>query len=292
MTKSPDAAATASDQTLATTIRSRLGSLTPTERRAAHVLLSNYPFAGLETVAQFASRAGISAPSILRFIARLGFGAYADFQRHLKDELEAQLQSPLMKQAPEQANPTPLSAFAAAVVANITHSFEAMAPAEFDAILAIITDTKRRLHVVGGRLTEAVALYTVRHLRVIRPDVTLVEGQAATWRDQVIDFGKRDVLIVFDIRRYQDDVILLAQEATERGATIVLFTDQWLSPIARFARHVISARTGVPSNWDSNAAILAIIEALMAAATKTLWDLSKARMEALEILRKHSQRPG
>jgi hypothetical protein len=48
----------------------------------------------------------------------------------------------------------------------------------------------------------------------------------------------------------------------------------------------------VPSNWDSNAAILAIIEALMSAATKTLWDLSKARMEALEILRKNSQRPG
>ena len=61
------------------------------------MLLSNYPFAGLETVAQFAARAGVSAPSILRFIARLGFSAYADFQRRLKEELEAQLQSPLMK---------------------------------------------------------------------------------------------------------------------------------------------------------------------------------------------------
>lgn len=290
MAKSVDQATLAGDETLATLIRSRLGTLTPTERRAAHVLLSNYPFAGLETVAQFAARAGVSAPSILRFIARLGFGAYADFQRHLKEELEAQLQSPLMKQALDQASSTPLSAFAASVVANVTQTFESVAPDEFDAILSILTDTKRRLHVVGGRLTEAVALYTVRHLRVIRPEVTLVEGQAATWRDQVIDFGKRDVLIAFDIRRYQDDVILLAQEAAERGATIVLFTDQWLSPIARIARHVISARTAVPSNWDSNAAILAVLEALIAAATKSLWDVSKARMEALEMLRKAAPR--
>ena len=281
-----DRAALASDETLATLIRIKLGDLTPTERRAAHVLLSNYPFAGLETVAQFASRAGVSAPSILRFIARLGFGAYADFQRHLKEELEAQLQSPLMKQSPEGTNSTPLSAFAATVLANVAQTFEAVAPTEFEAILTILTDTKRRLHVVGGRLTEAVALYTVRHLRIIRPEVTLVEGQAATWRDQVIDFGKRDVLIAFDIRRYQDDVVLLAQEAAERGATIVLFTDQWLSPIARVARHVISARTAVPSNWDSNAAILAVVEALIAAATKSLWELSRARMEALEVLRK------
>jgi len=288
MSKEPDMAAEAGNETLATTLRGKLATLTATERRAAHVLLSNYPFAGLETVAQFAARAGVSAPSILRFVTRLGFGGYADFQRHLKDELEAQLQPPLLKQAPEQADASPLSTFATAVAANIADTFESVAPAEFEAILAILTDTKRRLHVVGGRFTEAIALYTVRHLRVVRPDVTLVEGQAATWRDQVIDFGKRDVLLAFDIRRYQDDVVLLAQEAAERGATIILITDQWLSPISRIARHVISARTRVPSNWDSNAAILAIVEALLSSATKALWETSKARMEALEVLRKIS----
>ena len=84
------------------------------------------------------------------------------------------------------------------------------------------------------------------------------------------------------MRDYENAVMRLKAS----GATIVLFTDQWLSPIARFARHVISARTAVPSNWDSNAAILAVVEALMASATKSLWDLSKARMEALEMLRK------
>ncbi|MDQ0394159.1 MurR/RpiR family transcriptional regulator [Labrys monachus] len=284
-----DLAGTAGDKTLATLIRGRLGNLTPTERRAAHVLLSNYPFAGLETVAQFAARAGVSAPSVLRFVARLGFGAYADFQRHLKEELEAQLQSPLMKQAPDPATATPLSAFAASAAANVTQTFAAVAPAEFDAILALLTDPKRRLHIVGGRLSEAIALYMARHLRVIRPEVALVEGQVETWRDQVIDFGKRDVLIVFDIRRYQDDVVQLAREAAERGATIVLFTDQWLSPVARIARHVIAARTGIPSNWDSNVAILAVVEALIAAATKALWDLAKARMQALELLRKSTR---
>lgn len=275
--------------TLATNVRARLGELTPTERRAAHVLLSNYPFAGLETVAQFAARAGVSAPSILRFIARLGFTAYADFQRRLKEELEAQLKSPLMKPAASVRPGAPFSDFAMAVAANVTHTFEAIAPAEFDAILGLLADTKRRIHVVGGRMTEAIALYAVRHLRVVRPDVALVEGQAATWRDQVIDFGKRDVLVVFDIRRYQDDVIALAEEAAERGTTIVLFTDQWLSPIARVARHVISARIAVPSNWDSTAAILAVVEAIIAGATKSLWDVAEARMGALEDLRRKTR---
>jgi len=275
--------------TLATEVRSRLGELTPTERRAAHVLLSNYPFAGLETVAQFAARAGVSAPSILRFIARLGFSAYSDFQRRLKEELEAQLQSPLMKRAPENRPGSPFADFAHAVVSNLTQTFDAIPPTEFEAIVGLLGDTKRRIHLVGGRFTEAIALYTLRHLRVVRPDVALVEGQAATWRDQVIDFGKRDVLVVFDIRRYQEDVILLAEEAADRGTTIILFTDQWLSPIARLAKHVISARIAVPSNWDSNAAIFAVVEALMASLTKSVWDVAEARMKALEELRRRER---
>lgn len=281
-----DAVQVISSGTLATEIRGRLGELTPTERRAAHVLLSNYPFAGLETVAQFAARAGVSAPSILRFIARLGFTAYADFQRRLKEELEAQLQSPLMKRMPGERHGSPFADFSHAVVSNITQTFDAIPPAEFDAITALLADTKKRVHFVGGRFTEAIALYAVRHLRVVRPDVALVEGQAATWRDQVIDFGKRDVLVVFDIRRYQEDVIHLAEEAADRGTSIILFTDQWLSPIARLAKHVISARIAAPSNWDSNAAIFAVVEALIASLTKTLWDVAEARMKALEELRK------
>jgi DNA-binding MurR/RpiR family transcriptional regulator len=281
-----DPSQAASAGTLATEIRSRLGELTPTERRAAHVLLSNYPFAGLETVAQFASRAGVSAPSVLRFIARLGFSAYADFQRRLKEELEAQLQSPLMKRSPSSGAGAPFSDFVQAVTTNLAQTFDALPPAEFEAIVALLSDTKRRLHGLGGRFTEPLALYAVRHLRVVRPDVSLLDGQAATWRDRVIDFGRRDILLVFDIRRYQEDVIELTEAASLRGATIVLFTDQWLSPTARFAKHVISARIAAPSSWDSTAALFAVVEALIASVTKRLWDVAEPRMKALEELRR------
>ena len=141
----------------------------------------------------------------------------------------------------------------------------------------------------GGRSPKV--LYFTRSAGFEHSVVKRQNGQLAHSEKCLIDMGKRDVLVIFDIRRYQESLVRFAEKAHHRGVQIILFTDQWLSPIARFARHVISARTGVPSNWDSNAAILAIIEALMAAATKTLWDLSKARMEALEILRKNSQRP-
>jgi len=65
----------------------------------------------------------------------------------------------------------------------------------------------------------------------------------------------------------------------------VLFTDQWLSPIARFARHVIAGRTAVPSAWDSSAALFVVAETLIGALTLRLETESAARIREMENLR-------
>ncbi|WP_308439835.1 MurR/RpiR family transcriptional regulator [Streptomyces zaomyceticus] len=51
----------------------------PVERRVARVLLAACPSVGLETVAAIADRAGVSAPTVLRFVACLGFAGFPDF---------------------------------------------------------------------------------------------------------------------------------------------------------------------------------------------------------------------
>ena len=60
------------------------------ERRAAQALVADYPLAGLKTVAEFASRAAVSSPTILRFVSRLGFNNYAEFQSALQIEVVEQ----------------------------------------------------------------------------------------------------------------------------------------------------------------------------------------------------------
>jgi DNA-binding MurR/RpiR family transcriptional regulator len=267
-------------------IRNRLDTLTAAERRAARALLAHYPMLGLETVAAFSARSGVSPPTVLRFIGRLGFGSYAEFQRQLRDEVEAQLKSPLAK-APIEATADHqfLSAFAAAASRNIAETFRTIPAAEFDAAAALLADPKRPVHLLGGRFTDPIARYLAAHLRILRPDVDHLAGQPGNWRDRLIDFGRRDVLVLFDIRRYQENLIAFAEAAAERQAAIVLLTDEWLSPIARIARHVLPARIQAPSAWDSSAALLAVAEALVAAVTARSWPAAKARIRALETLR-------
>ncbi len=150
---------------------------------------------------------------------------------------------------------------------------------------ALLSDPRRTIHFTGGRFTGALARYAESHFRIVRSGVHAIEGQPALWRDRMIEIGRKDVIVAFDIRRYQEDVIALCETASSQGATIVLLTDPWLSPIARVARHVLPAHVGAPSNWDSSAGLLLLTEALVATVTKRLWETAKPRMEAAERLR-------
>ena len=75
-------------------IRQRLGSLSPSERRVARTLLAGPPTIGLESSARLAQHAGVSVPTVSRFIAGLGFGSYAEFQRTLHAEISARIMPP------------------------------------------------------------------------------------------------------------------------------------------------------------------------------------------------------
>src|ERR1700730_12362850 len=78
-------------------LRSRTASFSPAERKLARALLATYPPAGLESVAKFAERAAVSPPTVTRFVAKLGFRGYPEFQRVLRDEVQARLSSPLSR---------------------------------------------------------------------------------------------------------------------------------------------------------------------------------------------------
>lgn len=274
---------------IAQTIRQSLGRLTATERKPALALLANYPVPGLEPVAQFAKRAGVSGPTILRLVAKLGFNSYPRFQQALRDELELRGQAPLAKIGARPLGQWPsgdiYSQYGRAIVSNIETSLGEVPRSEFTGTLELLADRSRRISLLGGRFSGSVALQFYLHLRELRPRVQLIGGQTATWVEHLLDIGSKDVLIVFDIRRYQDDVIRFAREAAAQGADIVLFTDQWLSPIAAVARHVFALRTAIPSSWESFGAPSALTEILTACLQSKSWGEARQRMHRLEKIR-------
>jgi DNA-binding MurR/RpiR family transcriptional regulator len=273
---------------LAERLKRELSRMTPNEKRAAVRLLADFPMAGLDTAARFGEAAGVSAPTVLRMVAKLGFSSYGSFQDALKAELAAQRETPLAKGAGVGARMQrgdPLSDFAAATIENLRATSANVPRDELAAVAALLADGRRAVHLLGGRFTDAIAEYMTVHLRVLRPRVRRLAGQPPAWLDQLLDIDKRDIVLLFDIRRYSDDLLAFAERVASRGAIVVLVTDQWLSPISRVARHVLPAHVAVPSVWDSSAGLMLIAETLLAEVAKAENGAGTKRLEALEAIR-------
>lgn len=271
--------------TVAELINERIDAMPAGERSAAQTLIANYPMLGLKTVAEFSVLAGVSSPTILRFVNRLGFQNYPDFQARLQDELSAQLQSPHNRN--ERADRVQDKAYPAVehTLENIRESFRHLGEKQLKQAVAALCNSKGNVYLIGGRFTDPIAQYMAAHMTIIRPNVFHLGGQESVWRDRLLDMGKRDVLVVFDIRRYQESLLKLAEKARGRGVEIVLVTDQWLSPISRVSRHVLAGRIAVPSAWDSSAALFVLAETIIREMTRVLEKDSAARIAELEALR-------
>jgi len=271
--------------TVAELIRLNFERLTRSEKQIANTLLSDYPVAGLSSITEFARSADVSSPTVIRTVQKLGFSGFPEFQNKLRSELSAQLSTPLTRRA-QWAVGAPeshiLNTFAAAVVDNIQQSLKLIDHLEFDRIVDLIADTDRSIHLVGGRVTHVVADYLSTYLEGIRHGVVALPPSSSHWPQHLLGMTRGDVLLVFDMRRYERNLNELAQLAHKRGVSIVVFTDQWISPISAIATHTIPVRIEVPSSSDSTVATVFMAEALLAAVAERLWPDAETRIRDLE----------
>ncbi|NND18221.1 MAG: MurR/RpiR family transcriptional regulator [Silicimonas sp.] len=266
-------------------LQDRTADLTPAERLLSDILLRDYPVAGLQSITKLAEAAGVSTPTVIRLARKLGYDGFPEMQAALRVEASAQIKRPILKREgwPAGRKDSPaFRGFAEAVFDNLNHTIERLDPKTFDAVARCLADPKRKIVLSGGRITRSNADYFFNHLQIIRPGVTLLSQSPNVWPQYLLDMGPKSVLVIFDIRRYERDLGKLAQLARDKGAIIVLLTDQWGSPISKIADHTINALVEVPSNWDSTLGINLIVEALIAEVQSRRWDKAKDRIESLE----------
>lgn len=273
--------------TVSDVINAHFDTLTRAEKQLATSLLDNYPVSGLGSITTVAENARVSTPTVARMVQKLGYRGFPDFQSHLHQELEATLSNPISKHDRWAANAPGthiLNRFADAIMGNLRQTLSQLDLADFDGATALIANRRRSVYIVGGRITKALADYLFTHLQVVRPNVTQLSPIPSAWPQYVLNMKAGDVVVIFDIRRYEHEMETFARIARERGVDIVLFTDQWASPIAKLAAHVFRIHIEAPSAWDSSVVTLFVVEALIEAVQSANWSETKERMRTLEEL--------
>ncbi|WP_290895383.1 MurR/RpiR family transcriptional regulator [Hoeflea sp.] len=260
--------------------------LTPAERQLKSVLMADYPFAGLEPIQELSRKARISAPSISRFVNKLGFAGFQEFQQTLVRELKQGNRSPIdLRENQTTEQEASLGAYLQRIEALNSELSERVSPAQFDRVCKLLGDPKRRIYMIGGRMSDSIAGFFVRHLCQIRKDVYHIPSDPEIWPDYILRLRPKDIVLVIDFRRYQASLERLSVQVRNCKAQTIVITDQWISPCAKGASELISVPIDSGTLWDSYVPAFALVEALLIPLAEMDWDATKARIAEWDKMR-------
>lgn len=265
-------------------IFARMGELSPAEKKAARTLLADYPSAGLASAATLAKAAGTSAPTVLRLVSRLGIGSYPDFQRRLLDEVTHQMNSPVSRTEKAAIESQGVQLFQIAVsekLALIQALPSIVPPSEFDRAVDALASKPRQVTILGGYFSRYFAMMLASQLDQVIPNVDYVAEPLGHEISKILRLAEGGVAVALDFRRYELAAKQAVDLAKSQGATVIVITDQGLSPAVQNADIVLPIPVdGVP--FDSFVGLLVLVEALVEAVLVATGDRGIKRMNQWE----------
>ncbi|NYJ06875.1 MurR/RpiR family transcriptional regulator [Petropleomorpha daqingensis] len=262
----------------------RMEELSPAEKKVARSLLADYPSAGLASAAALAKAAGTSTPTVLRLVTRLGMGGYPEFQELLRREVTEHMTSPVSRAAGRLASDGGDTLFQRSValrVALVERLAESVPPSEFDAAVALLAAPCRNVVVSGGYFSRHMAQILALQLDQLVPDVRYAAEPLGRDIGSYLELGKDSAVVIFDLRRYELPAKGVAAMAKQRGASVVVITDEGLSPAADEADVVLPvAVDGTP--FDSFAGLLVLVESLVEGVFQRRGEAALGRMRQWE----------
>lgn len=255
--------------------------LTSTERKIAEVLAGEPQTVAFGTVAQVASRAGTSGPSVVRLAVKLGYEGFVGLQSDVQAELAQQL-GPARDRIRQRPPSDLLARVQSAEQDNVVRTLHAINPKSLAECVTLLSDRERKVWVLAGEVMSPIGSVLASQLGQLRDGVTQVSGSEVAVSRALAGLAPGDTLVAIDIRRYERSLVSIVRWAIERGAAVVALTDTPLSPLAPGAEQTffMSARGVGP--FDSLTGGVALANAFVTAVAARLRQSAPARLDAIE----------
>ncbi|WP_354682339.1 MurR/RpiR family transcriptional regulator [Cupriavidus necator] len=265
-----------------------LPTLTPAHRRMAEYVLANLFRAATMRIDEFAAAVEVSVATANRFARALGFDGYPQFRAELVRGFEATL-APVERLRSELERPATAHEVFAASLEDAAANAEATrrnldAQTCERAVSAILG--AQRVYVAGFGASGFLAGLLQHGLEMHCRMVTSVAGAggASHAARQLFKLQPSDLLIVIAFPRYVSDTVELAQRAKAHGCQLLALTDGPTSPLAPIADIALYAQAANRLSANSDATVLALIEALCGAVAHRAERPVKAAAEMTEFL--------
>lgn len=251
-------------------IQNDRNQFTQNERKLIDFIQAKYPHCLLESATSIAKQVGISASTVVRFFAKLGYDSFNDVQREIRVDIASKLSSPSQRVnltiSHEQSVASVLEYSIALDKQNIESTRANLSLPEFEKIIDRITSQKEgNIYIIAAKNSQAVSHYLATHLNMCVPNVIHLHADDATLADKLLRVSSKDMLLAFSIRRYSRAVLRTAEFFSKTGAVVVSFTDSPSAPIAKISQHNLVIHTLSASPFDSYTATFTLFNALTAA---------------------------
>ena len=266
-----------------------LDKLTPKEKKIADFFARNYDNLAFENLTSISQKVNVSKPTVLRFIAKLGFEKFADFNEALKTELSLtydtlHIRYSLKKKLLQETREDIVAQNFTNTIKNLEATYGRIDKLAFSTIARAIAQTRGHLYIFGQRSSHALAYMFYNMMRRVMPGAILIPKGCSAEPDSLVDVTSDDLLFVVFRHPYGAEARQLIAHFSRMKGTIILLTDSELNPAAGFADHQLVINTEGVSIFTSSASTLVVLETLnIAVLGYTEQDFSN-RLEKAEAL--------
>jgi DNA-binding MurR/RpiR family transcriptional regulator len=234
---------------------------------ADYVLQSPLKVAGL-SINDTVEITGVSVASANRFARKLGFDGYAEFRAELLRGMAPALEPVEKLRRKLSEEQTTLDVVAASLmedIGNLQASLGGLDGGRIDQAVDMIA-AARRVFILGFDNAAGLALILSHRLNTVGCDVRTVESGAGVLSvaRHISQLTAEDVVISIAFPRYLRDTVSMTRLAHQQEIPIIVITDSQTSPIAKLGKVSVYAQAKRSFASTSDAAILAMLEALVA----------------------------
>jgi DNA-binding MurR/RpiR family transcriptional regulator len=257
---------TTTDQDVISELRRAYDELTQSQKRIAEAIVEDPEFVAFATVDKMAARLGVSPSTVVRFAYRLGLDGYQDLQERVRTLVRSQMR--LNAATGDEASDLTAHLGSGVFARSLSHDLDNLRRtilnlqlADLEMAVRIIVEA-RRVYVLGGATSHAIAFYASLALDRMRGETILIDREAFA-ASSLQSMTNEDALVVFTFAPYASNTLRITNTARRRGAKVVAISDTPVSPVGQRVDVVLPALASGLSTQNSIVAPLAVTTALL-----------------------------
>lgn len=261
-----DADSLPADLPLTERIVRAMPELTPAQQRMAAFVLDNTFRAATMRIDEFADAVGVSLATVNRFARALGFDGYPQCRAAMVRGYEATL-APIesLRTSKAQASDSAdvMAASLAQAIENLDWTRRALDAGTCERAIESILQA-HRIYVLGLGASGYLAGLLHHGLDPYCENVQSVVGAGGSTHAarQLFKLCEGDLVIALGFPRYVSDTVTLCRRLRGRGVSVMVLTDSPTSPLAPLGDIVLFVRSKPRLSSNSEASVLAIIDAI------------------------------